>query len=86
MNRLTDDLDFTRLDIAADEYGDAPRIIQAVTTHNLQLRAALEAALAVIDAWQKMATVEGVTNGGIRHCLEKSAELGTALQPFKKGG
>lgn len=51
-----------------------------------QLRMVLDKALEVIDAWQTMAEVENITNGGIRYCLEKRADLETALSPFKVAG
>lgn len=80
MKKLVDGLDLSRAGFRPPMYALEHLDYEA------SLQKALEAALSVIDAWKKMAEVEGVTNGGIRHCLEKSAELETALEPFKKGG
>jgi hypothetical protein len=88
MKSMLEGLDFKRLEIEVGDSKDVIPIIQALSEHDLKLRTALVAALAVIDAendYDEFAK----SKGGIRaskRLLDANRELETALEPFKVAG
>ena len=86
MTSLLDGLDFKKLEVEQPEGGDVIRIVQALAEHDLLLRRALEAALAVIEASMILENAETVTEIQVADVRCRSAEkaLNIALAPFRK--
>lgn len=77
MKSMLSDLNFTKLEIEVDTKNPLPMIVDALSEHDRNLRTALVAALAVIEASKSYDDMK---------LVDATIELEAALEPFKVDG